>query len=221
MSRTLNLWLSVFHPVSAYFRKRRFAAILQHEPSLLRMKILDLGGSVHFWQKVGVDLAATDITILNVAEDGQSADLRGEAAGGAIHIYDGVTVPWPDQSFDWVISNSVIEHVPPAQRQQFASELRRVGRNYLVQTPAFAFPVEPHFVMPFLHWLPRKFARRIAGFGLWGLLKKRSKSRIDSYFDEVNLLRLTEFRGLFPDAELATERVAGIPKSHTLIHRSV
>lgn len=215
-----NLWLSFFHPISARFRKRRFARILRREPELLTKRILDVGGSIHFWQKVGVDLDRHDITILNIALDGQSTDVHGEVIASSITIYDGSTIPWPDSHFEWVISNSVIEHVPPSRRGRFSSEIQRVGLNYLIQTPAYAFPVEPHFVMPFLHWLPRRLGRRVARFGLWGMLRRRSHAEVNAYFDEVNLLTLKEFRSLFPRAELITERFAGVPKSYTLIgHR--
>jgi hypothetical protein len=212
-----NLWLSFFHPISARFRRKRFAQILRAEPELLSMRILGVGGSVHFWQKVGVDLDRHDITILNIARDGQSTDMRGINDISAIIIYDGSTIPWPDQHFDWVISNSVIEHVPPRQRHRFSSEIRGVGLNYLVQTPAFAFPFEPHLVMPFLHWLPRSLGRPIAGLGLWGLLRRRTRAHINAYFDEVNLLTLKTFRALFPEGELSIERFAGLPKSYSLI----
>ena len=214
-----NLWLAFFHPISARFRRRRFALILKQEPNLLSKRILDVGGSLHFWQKAGVDLERHDITLLNIAADGQSTDMSGRVRAKYIKVYDGLRIPWPDRYFDWVISNSVIEHVPPDQRDRFCSEIRRVGSNYLVQTPAYAFPIEPHFVMPFLHWLPRGAGRFLARFGLWGLLRKRKQADIDRYFDEVNLLTLKQFRWFFPAAELSTERFAGLPKSYTLIGR--
>ena len=209
-------WLRCFQPVSAWFRRRRFARILRQEPELLSKRILDVGGSVHFWQEAGVDLQSHDITIINIAADAQSADKSGQVRAAAIVIYDGSTISWPDHHFDWVISNSVIEHVPPANRDRFSSEIQRVGRRYLVQTPAYMFPIEPHFVMPFLHWLPRNVGRCIAGLGLWGLLRRRTRAEIDHYFDEVQLLTLKEFRSFFPGAHLTVERVAGLPKSYTL-----
>lgn len=214
-----NLWLSFFHPISTRFRKKRFAQILEQDLDILSKRILDVGGSVHFWQKAGVDIACHEITLLNIAEDAQAADICGELGTASVVIYDGHTIPWPDQSFDWVISNSVIEHIAPEGRDRFCSEIRRTGAKYLVQTPAYLFPVEPHFVMPFLHWLPRSLGRRVAGFGLWGLLHKRSRADIDAYFDEVQLLTLKEFRSFFPEADLTIERFAGIPKSYTLTGR--
>jgi len=219
-SQVRDLWLSFFRPISAGFRRKRFARILRQEPDLLAKRILDVGGSLHFWQKVGVDIERHDITILNIAADGQSTDILGQVRPSSITIYDGSTIPWPDQHFDWAISNSVIEHVPPPQRARFASELQRVCRNYLVQTPAFAFPIEPHFVIPFVHWLPRRIGRLAAGFGLWRLLSRRNWKEVDNYFQEVNLLTLKEFQSYFPGAQLSTERFILMPKSYTLIgHR--
>ena len=63
-------------------------------------------------------------------------------------------LPFTDGEFDLVYCSSVIEHVPPARRETFARELRRVGRGWFVQTPAFSFPIEPHALLPFAHWLP-------------------------------------------------------------------
>ena len=59
----------------------------------------------------------------------------------------------PSDAFDLVYCSSVIEHVEPARRAAFAAELRRVGRGWFVQTPAFGFPLEPHSLLPGAHWL--------------------------------------------------------------------
>ena len=71
--------------------------------------------------------------------------VRADAAAG---------LPFADGEFDLVYCSSVIEHVPPARRAAFAAELRRVGRGWFVQTPACSFPIEPHSLLPFAHWLP-------------------------------------------------------------------
>jgi hypothetical protein len=55
-----NLWLFFFHPISARFRRKRFAQILRAEPKPLSKRILDAGGIVHFWQKSGpISIATT------------------------------------------------------------------------------------------------------------------------------------------------------------------
>lgn len=67
-------------------------------------------------------------------------------------------LPFPDDSFDLVISNHVIEHVGDAVDQRdHMSEIARVLRPgawlYLAMPNRWA-PVEPHFKLPFLSWLP-------------------------------------------------------------------
>lgn len=214
-----DLWRSFIHPITAYFRRRRFAKFLQAEPGFLERKILDVGGSLHFWQKVGVNVADHDITLLNISLDGHTEDLHGQTTPSSIILYDGDTIPWPEKYFDWVLSNSVIEHVPPNQRSKFSSEIQRVGKNFIVQTPSYWFPVEPHFVMLFLHWFPRQIGRKIARFSLWTLLGRHSGTEAETYFEEIHLLTLEEFRALFPTATVVTEKVAFFPKSYTLVGR--
>ena len=63
-------------------------------------------------------------------------------------------LPFADGEFDLAYCSSVIEHVAPRRPRGFARELRRVARGWYVQTPAFSFPVEPHALLPFAHWLP-------------------------------------------------------------------
>ena len=47
------------------------------------------------------------------------------------------------------------EHAGDWERKlAFAAETRRVAKRYYVQMPAFSFPFEPHYGMPFFHWLP-------------------------------------------------------------------
>jgi hypothetical protein len=51
------------------------------------------------------------------------------------------------------------------------------------------------------------------------MLRRREKADIERYFDEVNLLRLKEFKAYFPTAEIATEWFGFLPKSYTAIER--
>ena len=39
-------------------------------------------------------------------------------------------LPFDDGAFDLVYSSSVVEHIDPAKRAEFAREIRRVGRGY-------------------------------------------------------------------------------------------
>ena len=75
---------------------------------------------------------------------------------------EGTTLPFPDESFDIVISNHVIEHVGDQSAQlDHLSEIRRVlrrgGLGYLAVPNRWAL-VEPHYRLAFLSWLPRRIA---------------------------------------------------------------
>jgi len=79
-------------------------------------------------------------------------------------------LPFANGSFDVAISNHVIEHVGDQQRH--LAEIARVlrpGGVCLLATPNRFWPIEPHFGLPALAWLPARWLRdkyvRIAGKG--------------------------------------------------------
>jgi hypothetical protein len=94
----------------------------------------------------------------------------------------------------------VIEHVEPGRRAAFAAEVRRVSRGFFVQTPAWSFPIEPHALLPFAHWLAPTLRRpywRLGAAGSW---------------EDIDLLRRAELAALFGEPILA-ERFGGLVKS--------
>jgi SAM-dependent methyltransferase len=116
--------------------------------------------------------------------------VRADAAAG---------LPFADGEFDLVYCSSVIEHVPPERRSRFAAEIRRVGRGWFVQTPAFSFPVEPHSLLPAAHWLPVSLRRRYWRLGAAG------------GWEEISLLRREQMEALFGPAR--AERFGPLVKS--------
>ena len=72
-------------------------------------------------------------------------------------------LPFRDGSFDYVVSNAVIEHVGgPAQASSMVSESRRVARRAVFHTTPWRWsPVEVHTQLPLLHWLPRRVWPRV------------------------------------------------------------
>ena len=121
-----------------------------------------------------------------------------------------------------VFSNSVIEHVGDLARQKrFAGELRRVGQRLWVQTPAYEFFIEPHFLAPFFHWLPVAWRIQTGRWAtLWGWLEKPSPQRVREMVEEIRLLKKNEFQELFPDCQILTEKILGIlPKSYIAVRK--
>jgi SAM-dependent methyltransferase len=109
-------------------------------------------------------------------------------------------LPFDDAAFDLAYSSSVVEHVDPERRAAFACEVRRVARGWFVQTPAWSFPIEPHALLPFAHWLAPTLRRpywRLGAAGAW---------------EEIHLLRRAELAALFGEPILA-ERFGGLVKS--------
>jgi hypothetical protein len=192
---------------------RRFLKEIAPSPDT---RILDVGGCAATWDYVaGV---SGQITILNVRAPSsvELSDARYTFVEG-----DGTALPFADNSFDLVFSNSVIEHVGSSERQRaFAREVARVGKALWIQTPAKSFPIEPHFIAPCLHWLPvqcrKLFARR---FSLWGWLTKPTQERVNEFVDEIRLVTYREVRELFPHCEIIVERFLGLPKSYIAFRR--
>lgn len=116
-------------------------------------------------------------------------------------------LPFADGAFDLAYSSSVVEHLAPPRRAAFASELRRVARGWWVQTPAVSFPIEPHALLPFAHWLPigaRKLYWRLGAAGAW---------------EEIDLLSRHELAALLPGSTIVAERLAGLTKSWIALRR--
>ena len=116
-------------------------------------------------------------------------------------------LPFDDAAFDLAYSSSVIEHVAPARRGAFARELRRVASGWWVQTPAYSFPVEPHALLPFAHWLPPRARRPYWRLG------------VADEWEDVALLRRGELEALLPGGSVVAERVGPLAKSWISVRR--
>ncbi len=201
---------------SRLFRRRRFQSFLPLVDSAIarngQCRILDVGGESRYWDGMADLLGdrAVQVTMVNLAPSAiQDPRFRYES-GDARDLSR-----WPDDSFDIVHSNSVIEHVGTwPDMKDMAREVRRLAPCYYVQTPYFWFPMEPHSSTLFFHWLPEPVRLRLV------LRKKRGHwtraQDVETGMALVHSAFLLDRRmmgALFPDAEIRCERVGGLIKS--------
>jgi Methyltransferase domain len=201
-------------------RSRRFEAFTllveglqqQHDRPV---RILDIGGTVSFWEQRGwAGRDDVEIVLVNLEAEASEYPNLVARAGDATNLSE-----FGDQSFDVVFSNSVIEHLETYQRQAaMAAEVRRLAPLYWVQTPNFWFPVEPHFLTPAWHWLPvsaRVALLRRRRWGWRGPCPDPTEAR--ALVREVRLMRGSELERLFPDASLRPERIGPLVKSFVVV----
>jgi methyltransferase family protein len=178
-----------------------------------RTRIVDLGGAPETWCRLKV---RPRVTLVNLDSSCLNGDLESVVA-------DALVCPFSDERFDVVFSNSLIEHLGSEQRQRvFAAEVRRLSKSgYFVQTPNKWFPIEPHFLAPFVHLLPERFRPSIVRWMTpWGWLTRPSRERCIRVCREIRLLDAREIKCLFPEAEIVEERFLGITKSFIAISQS-
>jgi SAM-dependent methyltransferase len=178
-------------PLAERARARRHALFLELTGADATTRIVDVGCG-----RAGLRALAPglDVTGVDRVE-------RPEYPGPFVRADATGRLPFEDGAFDLAYCNSVLEHVAPGDRAALAREIRRVARSWWVQTPAFSFPVEPHALLPFAHWLPPRARRaywRLGAAGDW---------------EEIALLRRGELQALFPDGRVVAERVGPLAKS--------
>jgi hypothetical protein len=207
--------------ISKYFRKRRFGffinflekASMQARLENRNLRILDIGGTEHYWTSMGYDLGdKTEMVLLNLYKNETSLPGFSSIVGDACDLKD-----IENNSFDIVFSNSVIEHLfTQTHQQKMAAEVERVGKSYFIQTPNRYFPIEPHWSFPFFQFLPFSLQVLLTQhFTLGNITKTGNKEAAIALVKEVRLLSKKEFAGLFTGAQIFDETILGLTKSFT------
>jgi hypothetical protein len=202
--------------LASQLRQKRFRLLKSLIVDLPRpIKILDVGGKSEFWENMeflAQDTQDIEITLINMSMDeiGMMHPRLNYVIGDARDMKQFRT-----GEFDVVFSNSVIEHVGDlADQAMMASEVKRVGKCYFIQTPSFHFPMEPHFLFPAFHWLPisvRTWLVMHFPLGWYGQVKDRPGAI--ALVNSIQLLRKREIIRLFPGAILYEEKFLGLTKS--------
>jgi hypothetical protein len=208
-------------PLSAWFRGRRNARLIAvidglHAGSDRLVRVLDVGGSFIFWQTIP-NREKCQITLLNFEEAYHEADgvSAAERSRYQSEIGDARDLSrWQDSCFDLVVCNSVLEHVGIwTDMRSAAAELRRVGIRGWVQVPAQGFPLEQHYLLPFVHW----FSESIMAWLVWNLrrsVRSWGWNELRANVAHTKPLSKRELTALFPAADIWTEWFVIFPKSH-------
>lgn len=205
---------TIFGNFSSKQRRKRFQFFIDRLKllNIAEPKILDVGGNTIFWEMLNeyfktnfkpiiINLRKSELgegNFIKIVGDGKSLDCLKE------------------RSFDIAFSNSVMEHIPDLTNQKImASSLKQIARFYFIQTPAFIFPVEPHFLFPAFHWLPVCLRiKLIQNFNLGWYSKLHDHQKAKELVNSIRILKKRELKKIFLISEIYRERFLFFTKSY-------
>lgn len=168
-------------------RKNLLSNIRKYARHFLGGHLLDVGCGTKPYQKIfNVDLyMGLDIKGGGHDDNAKNADV----------YYDGKTIPFPDSSFDYVISIEVFEHI--FEPDHFLDEIHRVLRPYGLVLLTVPFVWEEHEV-------PHDYGR-YTSFGLNSLLSKKGFKVIENIKSGNYIDTLTQMFASYIYATFSTE----------------
>ena len=144
-----------------------------HNPKSGLLLDLGCGGGylTGYFLKLGIEAVGVDVSRLKNAKK--------RVPSGSFISADGVKLPFREESFNTVVLNDVLEHVPYNLANPILNEVKRTlkGDGKLYVSVANRFQIrEPHTLIPFLTWFPRPCWNTIHK-----LIKKRPMSNYYPY----------------------------------------
>jgi ubiquinone/menaquinone biosynthesis C-methylase UbiE len=119
-----------------------------------------------------------------------------------VRIAAGEPLPFDRNAFDIVYSNAVLEHVGSPERQNtFIAEMCRVARRRFLAVPNPGFPIEHHTCLPFIHYLPKTWFRRLV---------RGTRYDFWSHEENLNYVSAADLRTMWPAGSRPTMLYAGI-----------
>ena len=208
--------MGLFDHFSAISRKRKIEQFFELMKPSETDKILDAGGEVEsssckscqfidtFPHKENISVVnLSAVHVETIAKKYPEVDAR---------VGDACNLPWPDDYFDTVYSNAVIEHVGDYERQKkMASEIIRVGRKWFVTTPNRWYPFEFHMRLPFVTWLPFHGYLKIGQIISYNHVKQKYTCGLKH--DHLRLMTASELGMCFPGSRIIKQRVTFMPET--------
>lgn len=181
---------------SRVVKAKKIEILMQLKPNNKPLRVLEIGcgsgGIAHYFAThpmLKCEVSAVDVYDNRLVSDGYH-----------FQKVNGVNLPFLDNSFDFVITNHVIEHVGEYPQQlRHIEEIKRVlasnGQCYLA-VPNRWMLTEPHYQLKFLSWLPRTW--RSGYLKLW---------RKGNFYD-CEPFRLSELEKLLQQANVKFENLS-------------
>lgn len=154
-------WISDYSKIAPLKAERTAKLLLNYKDS--RARVLDLGCGIglttaglirYFPCTVGCDIGRTEVLATKQL-------LLNLGVNGRVIRYNGVKLPFADKTFDIVTSIEVFEHV--ADIDQMLKEIKRVLKPdgiLHITTANRWWPIEPHYHLLFLSYLPKDLASK-------------------------------------------------------------
>jgi len=187
------------------------------------VKLLDIGGTLDYWNIIDKNFLERNnvkITLLNLVEQSNLP----ENGIFSHEVCDACDLSrYEDNFYHIAHSNSVIEHVGDWDRIKiFSKEINRVAQKVYLQTPNYWFPLEPHFVTLFFHWLP--YPIRIKLVLKYSLGNRNKAENIEDAIKIIEnspyLMTKEMLNYLFPKYEMYNEKFFMLTKSFIAIKDS-
>jgi len=130
--------------------------LLLQRINLVGTTVLDVGCWVGLWLT-----EISKISLLSLGVDLNKKALKfGKRLkiGAEFLVGDTACLPVNSDSVDLVLCNYVIEHIPKQKWADLIKEIHRVLKSEATlyfSAPNLYWPIEQHYNLPFLHWLPR------------------------------------------------------------------
>ena len=181
-----------------------------------KTKILDLGGQIDDGNNGGLQFIDSfawkhNISVINITPAYIDAIKKKYPEIDAV-IGDACALPWPENHFDIVFSNAVIEHLGSYDNQmKMASEIMRVGKQWFITTPNRWFPFEFHMRLPFVTWCPRRFHTFIGKVFSYNHGDKKYRKGND--FSDLRLLSKNDMQSFFPKSKIYKQRITFWPET--------
>lgn len=205
---------------------REFLARIGHSPSAAReLRILDIGGTVPFWEEWWQVSSADRLCVTLVNNHAVDTTLQNSAPSHAfIRQVNTDANLLRDHDFaahDIIFSNSFFEHLESrAQQKALAGKILASGKPYFIQVPNKNSPIDPHHPFaPFFAVYPRGLRARLLTISAFGPSRRASSLEAARLWQQhYTPLGITDMRSLFPTSHLMVEKPGGIPMSILASH---